>query len=105
MDSNYYTVTLIGAEAQILHCSVKGVAGGIDYYLTIVYGYSTIEQRKLLWHNLTEAAQGISKPWLIAGDFNSILYTQDRLHGCTINIAEIRDYTNCIQVLGLTKLA
>lgn len=73
--------------------------------MTVVYGYNTIEQRKLLWDNLTEVAQGITKPLLIDGDFNSILYTQDRLHGCIVNSEEIRDNANCIQALGLTELA
>ncbi|XP_075083780.1 uncharacterized protein LOC142167787 [Nicotiana tabacum] len=104
-DSSYYTVTLIMTEAHIFQCLVKGPARNIDCYLTIVYGFNTIDQRKLLWDNLKEAAQGITKPWLIGGDFNSILYTQDKLCGCTVNNDEIRDYANCIQALRLTEMA
>lgn len=86
-DPNYYTVTLIRVEAQVIHCLVKGIIGDQECLLTVVYGYNTIEQRKQLWDNLTKIEQGISKPWLLGGDFNSVLQLQNRLHGNPISLA------------------
>ncbi|XP_075103404.1 uncharacterized protein LOC142177991 [Nicotiana tabacum] len=53
---------------------------------------------------MEEIAHGIAKPWLIGGDFNSVLYSQDRIYGNPVTAAETRDYANCVQTLGLNEL-
>lgn len=70
-----------------------------------MYGFNTLKQRKGLWDTLAEIAQTITRPWLISGDFNSMLYTQDRNFGNQITQAEIKDFTECILSLNLTELS
>lgn len=46
---------------------------------TPVYGFNTLEQRKALWTSLADISVYMTKPWIVSGDFNAMLYTQDVL--------------------------
>ncbi|XP_060212045.1 uncharacterized protein LOC132639621 [Lycium barbarum] len=103
-DRKLYAVNLIKTGAQLIHCLLTNRQDGAEWLLTIVYAYNTIEQRKELWETLKEISQTCNKPWLVCGDFNNVLYTQDRIYGNPVTDAEIRDFTDCIQDVGITEL-
>ncbi|KAH0652632.1 hypothetical protein KY289_030310 [Solanum tuberosum] len=44
------------------------------------------------------------KPWLIIGDFNSILHAEDRLGGNPVSFAEVVDFAKCVEDCGLIEL-
>ncbi|XP_075101585.1 uncharacterized protein LOC142177025 [Nicotiana tabacum] len=52
-----------------------------------------------------EIGHGVNKPWVLGGDFNSVLQLQDRINGNPVNLAEIHDFTKCVQELGINELA
>ncbi|XP_070057680.1 uncharacterized protein [Nicotiana tomentosiformis] len=103
-DTNAYKIEVVKKAAQIIHCSVVSRNQQIEYEMTIVYGYNTVEQRRDLWQQLNSLSQTITKPWIILGDFNSISSPQDRLKGATVTSYEIKDFTECIQQLMLNEL-
>ncbi|XP_059277758.1 uncharacterized protein LOC132031905 [Lycium ferocissimum] len=43
-------------------------------------------------------------PWLICGDFNALLYSQDRLYGNPVQFTEVKEFNDCMQDLSLTEL-
>ena len=45
----------------------------------------------------------VSYPWLIIGDFNSILSPKDRLVGAPVTLNEIRDFEECVKDMGITE--
>ncbi|XP_060170990.1 uncharacterized protein LOC132601964 [Lycium barbarum] len=102
-DLNYYTVTILRVEDQLIHCLVQN-ATDINCYLTIIYGFNSIEQPRTLWGYLKDIAQGLNSPWAICGDFNALLYAQDRLSGNPVQFAEIKDFVECLQDTHLNEL-
>ncbi|XP_019242200.1 PREDICTED: uncharacterized protein LOC109237736 [Nicotiana attenuata] len=104
-DTNYYSVRVIKAEAQVLHCTVTNIRNDHEYAVSIVYGFNTVEQRKLLWDNLKEIEQMTSIQWVIGGDFNAVLQLQGRMYGNPVTKAETQDFSKCIQDLKLSELA
>ncbi|XP_069143466.1 uncharacterized protein [Solanum lycopersicum] len=48
--------------------------------------------------------QSVILPWLIAGDFNAIMSPKDRLAGAPVNENEIKDFSNCVKVMGINEL-
>ncbi|XP_019252913.1 PREDICTED: uncharacterized protein LOC109231732 [Nicotiana attenuata] len=40
-------------------------------------------------------------PWLIIGDFNSVLHVDDRMNGVPVHQTEITDFQNCIDDIGV----
>lgn len=103
-DSNYYTVKLIKAEVQVVHCTVTNARNDEEYAISIVYGYNRVEKRRQLWDNLKQIDQMTTIPWIIGGDFNVVLQLQDRKHGNPVTKAETQDFSNCIQELKLNEL-
>ncbi|XP_070054703.1 uncharacterized protein [Nicotiana tomentosiformis] len=72
--------------------------------MTVVYGYNTLEKRKELWQQLAGISHKVSKPWIIWGDFNSILCPKDRLYGTAVTNMEIKDFAECVRNLMLNEL-
>lgn len=103
-DPRWYSVKLIKAGAQYVHYQLTDNLGKIDCLITVVYGHNTIEQRRALWSDIHNLAANITTPWLIGGDFNAVLYSQDRLMGNPITYAETQDFASCIQTLQLNEL-
>ncbi|XP_075091749.1 uncharacterized protein LOC142171925 [Nicotiana tabacum] len=103
-DSAVYHIKSIQQEAQLLHCNMVSRNQAIDRNMTAVYGYNTIEMRKELWQQLAGISQKVSKPWIIWGDFNSILCPQDRLYSTAVTSMEIKDFAECVQNLMLNEL-
>nr|XP_019069479.1 uncharacterized protein LOC109120276 [Solanum lycopersicum] len=103
-DDNWYEVRMITSSAQLLHCQVNDRSKNYQFIVTIVYGFNTVEQRKSLWQEMKTISQGVTQPWLIAGDFNAILSTKDRLNGGQVTRNEIQDFGDCVRDMEITKL-
>nr|XP_016445978.1 PREDICTED: uncharacterized protein LOC107771163 [Nicotiana tabacum] len=103
-DPRWYSVKLIKVGAQYVHCQLTDNLGKIDCLIIVVYGHNTIEQRKALWADIHNLAANITTLWLIGGDFNTVLYSQDRLMGNPITYSETQDFASCIQTLQLNEL-
>ncbi|XP_060212233.1 uncharacterized protein LOC132639857 [Lycium barbarum] len=102
-DTNQFTVATLREEEQLIHCQVQN-STNIDCHLTVIYGLNTIDQRKTLWGQLKDIAQGINTPWIICGDFNALLYPQDRLSNIPVQFADTRDFADCLQDIHLNEL-
>nr|XP_009764135.1 PREDICTED: uncharacterized protein LOC104215897 [Nicotiana sylvestris] len=102
-DNSIYIVDKLREEVHLLHCQITIKAIGMPCVLTVIFGYNTCELRRNLLDALKELAQGINMPWLI-GDFNAVLYPQDKFFRNPVQYAEIRDFTECIHNLLLNKV-
>lgn len=90
--------------AQYIHCEVASRDRKTACFMTVVYRFNTTDQRKNLWNDLKTLIVQCNKPWLMWGDFNALLYSQDRLYGAQVTSNETKDFANCVQALFLNKL-
>lgn len=67
-----YTVTPVKEAHQLIHYLVKGIVKDMECYLTVIYGFNTIKQRKSLWNHLQDISQSTISPWIVCGDFNTM---------------------------------
>ncbi|XP_070031777.1 uncharacterized protein [Nicotiana tomentosiformis] len=74
------------------------------FNLTVVYGYHTIQDRRGLWERLREIAGRQQGLWLVMGDFNTILYAEDRHFGAPVREAEVRDFREFLFDTTMTEL-
>ena len=88
----------------MIHCYIQERSKGFQFHLTVVYGFNTIEQRKSLWSDMIQIGQNVNHPWIIVGDFNAMLSPKDRLAGVPVNENEIKDFSNCVKVMGLNEV-
>ena len=72
------------------------------FLATFVYGYNTVIARRALWEDLQKWSSNF--PWIILGDFNSILSQDDKHNGEHVSSYEVSDFRTCCSVLGLSDL-
>lgn len=65
--------TRVESSIQYVHCMVDMQQSGFKFLLTAVYGLQSIATSSSLWEKVNQLSTHIRKPWLIMGDFNSIL--------------------------------
>ncbi|GKA65309.1 RNA-directed DNA polymerase, eukaryota, reverse transcriptase zinc-binding domain protein [Tanacetum coccineum] len=74
----------------------------VDAVLLSSYG----QDRMGLWENLIDHMGIIdSKPWVMMGDFNAILYSEDHSKGFANVYQGIREFRSCVQQLDMDDLA
>lgn len=81
---------LITVDDQFMHCKIT--VDNLAFYCTFVYAYNCAEQRVCLWEKLLTVSGSCSDPWILLGDFNSMLYPTEKQKGgvlVTPNITEL----------------
>nr|TKR85206.1 hypothetical protein D5086_0000250120 [Populus alba] len=95
-------IDLLGFSAQGLHVLISSLVHQIKFFASFVYGFNTIIARRALWDDLRNWSP--NSPWLILGDFNSLLSQSDKHHGELVSSYETSDFRQCCSDLGLSDL-
>jgi hypothetical protein len=95
-------VDLLNCSAQGLHVIINSLVLQLSFTVTFVYGYNTIVARRSLWADLR--AWQPNCPWLVMGDFNSVLSQTDKHNGEPVSTYETSDFRDCCTDLGLVDL-
>ncbi|XP_060200824.1 uncharacterized protein LOC132629104 [Lycium barbarum] len=101
---DYYRLVPVSITAQVVTCEVLYIPMQLKFVLSFVYAFNTKEERKTLWESLVEHSENCTLPWMILGDFNSVLYMDDRIGGNPITWAEVADFQQCMEECGLVEL-
>ncbi|XP_060210676.1 uncharacterized protein LOC132637634 [Lycium barbarum] len=92
----------ISITEQLIHCKVENNAH-FSAFLTVVYAKNEAHQRQSLWTDLNQIGSSTRGAWLIAGDFNTMLSSDDRLRSPVLPV-ETQDFRDCVYQLQLTPL-
>lgn len=65
------------STTQLIHCSIGCKISGKTFQASFVYGLHSIIARRSLWISLNHIGNSMDSPWLLLGDFNSILSPDD----------------------------
>nr|XP_009597573.1 uncharacterized protein LOC104093526 [Nicotiana tomentosiformis] len=101
---NVLSYTVIERSAQIIHGTVKLLHSNKEFQFSAVYGLHNVQDRKSLWDMLRDMEGQIMGPWLIMGDFNTILGAEDRVHGREVQDHETKDFRALMEDCSLTEL-
>ncbi|XP_075101622.1 uncharacterized protein LOC142177061 [Nicotiana tabacum] len=93
-DPNIIQFSEMWKSNQLIHGKVTIGVGSIQFYFTTVYGLHTIEDRKILWHELEGIHNGTDEAWIAMGDYNAILGVEDRESDNPVQEVEIRDFSD-----------
>lgn len=100
---DYYRVSLVNKSTQQVTCKVKFTLLQCTFEVTYAYVFNTKDERNELWDNLVVQSRKCTNPWLVLGDFNSILTTKDRIGGNNVIWSEVVDFNNCFLDYGLME--
>ncbi|XP_074298259.1 uncharacterized protein LOC141629097 [Silene latifolia] len=90
-----FRVYILNYNAQFIHLEATDLAAGTASYVTFVYAFNDTQERKSLWSNLCEIKKTIQGPWVICGDFNTVLQPSERLGGSS-TMEEMDDFKACV---------
>ncbi|XP_056688217.1 uncharacterized protein [Spinacia oleracea] len=80
-------LSILTCHEQFIHYVIRDRSGSVYLYFTAVYGLHTIEARRSLWTSLLQIQASVgSYPWLLSGDFNTILADGDRINGGPVTL-------------------
>ncbi|KAH0638863.1 hypothetical protein KY285_035449 [Solanum tuberosum] len=74
------------------------------FKVTAVYARCGALDRLKLWDTLEDATMNTAIPWMVGGDFNTIVDESEKLGGLPVTQNEISDFAQCICACALTEL-
>lgn len=92
-----FTVT-----AQSISFHVNRASEG-DIKLTTVYAKCNRAERLTLWEDL-RLVNDTDEPWIVGGDFNIILNSDEKRGGNNIDIMGIQEFLECILTTGISEI-
>ncbi|XP_060195103.1 uncharacterized protein LOC132624322 [Lycium barbarum] len=72
-------------DEQMLTCKIHTSSNNSFIYLSVVYAKSRSLAREQLWEHMRVLASTFNNPWMVCGDFNSILGPEEKLGECLID--------------------
>ncbi|XP_020253772.1 uncharacterized protein LOC109830821 [Asparagus officinalis] len=78
-------------------CSVNSIDGRINCIISSIYGLNHQESRKILWTDLLQMHQKAGNtPWLLCGDFNTMINADEKIGGIALTDADTHDFNSFI---------
>ncbi|XP_074318623.1 uncharacterized protein LOC141655440 [Silene latifolia] len=82
-------------KVGFIQMKAREISSGDEFYITMVYAFNEVDNRRILWDRLCMFKRVISTTWVVCGDFNTVLSPLERLGGYTSE-QEMEDFQNCI---------
>ncbi|YP_008992389.1 hypothetical protein Salmi_Mp122 (mitochondrion) [Salvia miltiorrhiza] len=86
-------------KPQVIHSFITCKVSSLSFHVSFVYGFHSIVSRRPLWNNLMETTELHSTPWLLVGDFNSLLRIDEKWFGAEVSAYEVNDFMDCCQYI------
>ena len=74
------------------------------WLLATIYASPRISERSILWNNLTNVAEAQSLLWIMMGDFNELLMSDDKFGGRPINFRYAMKFQNFLNTCGMMDM-
>ena len=98
-------VELLCATEQELHVSAKVRGSNSLWLLSVIYASPRRSENRILWENLKIIASMQSLPWVMIGDFNDILYSDEKWGGGNSpSNSRMAEFRNCINDCNMIDL-
>ena len=89
-------VALLSSTEQEIHAEVKVRFTNDSWLLSVVYASPRCAERQVLWKNLMSVAELHNLPWVIAGDFNEPLLSEDKFGGRSVSVNRSLLFKECL---------
>ncbi|XP_022040503.2 uncharacterized protein LOC110943055 [Helianthus annuus] len=98
-------VMVIAQTDQIMHTQVMFKATKKVVFCSLVYAENKYQDRRVLWEDICKhKALCHDKPWVVMGDFNSVLNFDDALYGTSKQTIGMREFNDCVQQAELMDI-
>lgn len=94
--SDLVQVDVLASTEQEIHALIRVRSLNFIWILSEIYASSRFAERCLLWDNLNMLASLHNLPWSLMGDFNEVLFEDEKLGGNTICQRRVRAIQECM---------
>ncbi|XP_074290772.1 uncharacterized protein LOC141617475 [Silene latifolia] len=98
---NKVDVEVLEMDPQYIHAKVKVLQSGVTFISTFVYSFNKLEDRLPLWNELIRIC--VTGPWLVLGNFNNVLFSNERLGKLVID-NEMALFQSAVNNCGLQDM-
>ncbi|KAL2923165.1 Actin cytoskeleton-regulatory complex protein END3, partial [Bienertia sinuspersici] len=74
-----FKVIILDKTAQMIHCVMQPCGGRNEFYCTFIYAFNEAIKREQLWQQLCELNSRQKGPWVLMGDFNVVMNSEERI--------------------------
>jgi hypothetical protein len=89
---------------QFIHASVQVNSSNSFWIFYAIYASPSFESRLELWDHLASYAATHSLPWLVAGNFNEILSSNEKFNTTPASQRRMSTFRNCLNTCNLLDL-
>ena len=97
-------VTNLTGTEQEIHASVKVKSSNLYWLFTTVYASPRFKERHFLWNNLKYVSSVHNLPWIIAGDFNELLSSEETFGGRLVSLYRANLFKECLDSYCIADL-
>lgn len=101
-DMSLLDVQVLQIDGQMIHMKVIRLSDNFACNCTAIYAYNAPLQRETLWDRLRNLE--IHLPWVLLGDFNTVLYQDENIHGGMQVGVETKELQNLFSDLHIMDL-
>lgn len=101
-DTSHWSNIILHSNEQYITCILHNV-NGASILCSTVYTFNEEEKRINLWNYLVEQSTCFNLPWIMAGDFNTILSSKDRMNNNVYNSMSDQNFIDCIALSKLVQ--
>ncbi|KAJ9536236.1 hypothetical protein OSB04_un000585 [Centaurea solstitialis] len=96
-DMRRVDVVTMEIHAQFIHCQIR-LHGNLEpFFVSCIYGENRTVSRRGLWSGLRKFKVLLrDSPWLIMGDFNTMLFPHDGLGGSSRRSSDMSEFAECL---------
>ncbi|CAN1132936.1 hypothetical protein LINPERHAP2_LOCUS7351 [Linum perenne] len=95
------TFNVSSSSRQFLH--LEGASNSMgNFALTTINGSPSVAEREHLWSDICRMSRNIKIPWILVGDFNAMLSSDDKRGGPDFSLSSNRSFIDCCNTSGLS---
>jgi len=104
-DASVLDVMFLEVHAQFIHCQILIKGMTTPFFVSVCYGANSVVERRGLWSGLRKfkVLMG-AKPWLLSGDFNTMLFPHDGVGGSSRRGVDMADFCMCLEDIDVFDL-
>ncbi|GKD43290.1 ribonuclease H-like domain-containing protein [Tanacetum coccineum] len=99
------SASLLAQSDQVMHLSVRSLLDDKLMYVSVIYKEISPKTRAKLWRNLCDHMSiAGNEPWVLLGDFNVILKSNENSNGLNVRSEGTQDFRECFDCLGIVDI-
>ncbi|KAJ9536013.1 hypothetical protein OSB04_un000819 [Centaurea solstitialis] len=104
-DDAVFDLMVLNMSAQYINCQIQVRGTTVTFLVTFVYANNQSGPRRGLWSDLRKfrAIMG-DKPWVLSGDFNTLLFPHDALGGMSRRNADMEEFASFVEDIEVFDL-